>query len=131
MNHSAEAEAGGAFAQHEAAAAGAGAANEERVSRVLLALRTLADFDFSGQSLTLIVERCAKQFLQSDVTEVRLAAASTCCALLIPMILVRRYLLSLCKSAQHSSTRCLLYQSYDCLNDTLYIRRMHFYKRVL
>lgn len=80
MSHSTDAE-GGSFVEHE----GAGAASAERV---LLALRTLANFDFSGQSLTIIVERCAKQFLMSDVTEIRLAAATTCCALLIPMILV-------------------------------------------
>ena len=83
MSHSVDAD-GGSFGEHEAAGAG----NDERVSRVLLALRTLADFDFSGQSLTIIVERCAKQFLLSDVTEIRLAAATTCCALLIPMISV-------------------------------------------
>ncbi|KAI0653553.1 FAT-domain-containing protein, partial [Cubamyces menziesii] len=50
---------------------------------ITLALTTLHTFDFSGHVLNEFVHDCALQYLDSDHTEVRRAAALTCCRLFV------------------------------------------------
>ncbi|KAL2916207.1 phosphatidylinositol kinase-related protein kinase tor1 [Polyrhizophydium stewartii] len=49
---------------------------------ILLALTTLGTFDFKGQMLHELVRECAWLYLEDDNTEIRKAAAVTCCQLL-------------------------------------------------
>lgn len=49
---------------------------------IVLALKTLATFDFEGQRLLPFVQRCAHYFLIHDRSEVRLEAVRTTCRLL-------------------------------------------------
>ncbi|KAI0330947.1 FAT-domain-containing protein [Cubamyces sp. BRFM 1775] len=50
---------------------------------ITLALTTLYTFDFSGHILNEFVHDCALQYMDSDDTEVRRAAAVTCCRLFV------------------------------------------------
>ncbi|KAL2912121.1 phosphatidylinositol kinase-related protein kinase tor1 [Polyrhizophydium stewartii] len=49
---------------------------------ILLALTTLGTFDFKGHMLHELVRECAWLYLEDDNTEIRKAAAVTCCQLL-------------------------------------------------
>ncbi|CAA9998750.1 unnamed protein product [Nesidiocoris tenuis] len=52
------------------------------VASTVLALQTLGTFDFDGYSLLQFVRRCSEHHLDSDQTEIRLEAVSTCVRLL-------------------------------------------------
>ncbi|RKO90751.1 armadillo-type protein, partial [Blyttiomyces helicus] len=52
------------------------------VDTIILALTTLGSFNFSGHMLNELVRECAVEYLEDDDTEVRKAAALTCCQLL-------------------------------------------------
>ena len=65
----------------------AGSASDNQAP-ILLALRTLSGFDFSGRSLSQFALRCSDEHLHSEYPEIRLAAATTCCALVTPMLQV-------------------------------------------
>lgn len=49
---------------------------------IVLALKTLGNFDFEGHSLLQLVQRCADHFLSHEQQEVRLEAVNTCARLL-------------------------------------------------
>ena len=52
------------------------------LDNVILALRTLGTFDFSGHSLQELVRDYVVLYLEDDNTEIRRAAAQTCCRVL-------------------------------------------------
>ncbi|KNC98625.1 uncharacterized protein SPPG_06307 [Spizellomyces punctatus DAOM BR117] len=52
------------------------------VETIILALTTLGGFDFAGYMLHELIRECAVSYLDDDNTEVRKAAALTCCHLL-------------------------------------------------
>ncbi|KAJ8079507.1 phosphatidylinositol kinase- protein kinase tor1 [Marasmius tenuissimus] len=57
--------------------------NDKNSEMITLALNTLGSFDFSGHILNEVVRQCALPYLEDDHTEVRRAAALTCCRLFV------------------------------------------------
>lgn len=60
------------------------------VQTIVLALKTLGNFDFEGHSLLQFVQRCADHFLNHEQQDVRIEAVTTC-ALLLQNALDRRH----------------------------------------
>ncbi|RDB15759.1 Serine/threonine-protein kinase tor2, partial [Hypsizygus marmoreus] len=56
---------------------------EKSPELITLALSTLGSFDFSGHVLNEFVRNCALPYLENDNTEIRRAAALTCCRLFV------------------------------------------------
>ncbi|KAK2463572.1 hypothetical protein APHAL10511_004323 [Amanita phalloides] len=59
------------------------ATGEKNPELITLALNTLGTFDFSGHVLNEFVRTCALPYLEDDNTDVRRAAAQTCCRLFV------------------------------------------------
>ncbi|KAG5654196.1 hypothetical protein H0H81_006229 [Sphagnurus paluster] len=57
--------------------------NESNPELITLALNTLGSFDFSGHVLNEFVRTCALPYLEDDNTDIRRAAALTCCRLFV------------------------------------------------
>ncbi|KAH3893902.1 hypothetical protein DPMN_018054 [Dreissena polymorpha] len=64
-----------------------GAENQD-VTSITLALKTLGTFDFEGHSLTQFVRHCAEHYLSSEHKEIRTEAVKTCARLLSPLLVL-------------------------------------------